>query len=241
MFKDENVQNFLNLFNELHQVIAARLRDDSEKNFGNLLKKAHRDRVITHYERQLNFYKDVRNLLTHDRLPSQKNILLPSDELLQDLISVKNTIEHPKKIGELFRTDVQAFNTNDTLGKILPNIRKNKISQFPLFAGKRLVGIITENGITNYLARHSEQDLSAIKEIPAVDIIASDERRKNYAVVAENKSIYEIEELFYHQIASGHGSFILLIAKNGKKNKPTPKDLIGVITPWDMPKLLRNK
>lgn len=241
MTNRDNYKAFNHIFNTIHEIIAERLSETVRTNFGKLLEKGknRNDKVILTYYDKLNFYRELRNILTHNSISKDEVIALPSDTLLNQMEEVLEKIKHPKKVKDLFIKNVVSFNASDSLKEVLIEVRRNGYSQFPVFKEGILIGIISENGITNFLARSIEEDIISINETKIEEIVSIDEMKNSFQVIKEAKSILDIESIFSKKISEGNSGFLLLIAKNGEIK--SPEDISGIITPWDLPVLLGNK
>jgi predicted transcriptional regulator len=60
-------------------------------------------------------------------------------------------------------------------------IKKHDYSQFPIYDEDEFVGLLTENGITRWLAKHVTQVLSLVdfEEIPVSALLQEEEMREN--------------------------------------------------------------
>jgi len=59
----------------------------------------------------------------------------------------------PELVIPRFQRDVTRISHRDTLVHVLNLVRKNDFSQFPVYREGRFVGLITENGITRWMAQ----------------------------------------------------------------------------------------
>jgi CBS domain-containing protein len=182
---NENVSRFNHAFNELQEVIAKKINKKIDTNFGTLLSDAQSkiDKVILTYIDNLDFYREFRNLLTHKTISGKEAIAIPSDLLIKEIEDITEKIKHPKKVKDLFLSSVTTFKEKDKLSSVLRVVKEKSYSQFPVFSGNKLIGIITENGITNFLASSLSEDLISIKDITVENIISSYETENLYEVI----------------------------------------------------------
>lgn len=239
--EQDNVREFIHVFNELQKVVAAKLDEDSDTNFGSLLYAAEekQDKVVLTYKRKLDIYRQFRNILVHSTLNEEESIANPSPSLIDEMKQVTEKIKHPKMVRDLFLEKVISFNQRDRLKDVLETIKENQISQFPVFHENKLVGLISENGITNFLANSIKDDTISISGTTVEDILKNDAEKDSYEIIPENQSIFDIEAIYSKKIEEGIVAYFLLIAKNEKVTGPD--DLSGIITPWDMPEIIENK
>ena len=237
----DNYQWFKHTFVTLQEVVAYRLGENPMTNFGGLLKiaKDRKDKVILTYYDKLNFYRELRNILEHKSVGKDDVIAVPSYTLITQMEEVINKIKFPKKVKDIFLKKVISFEPTDSLSKLLSAVNDNGYSQFPVFEQGKLVGIISENGITNFLSHSIEDDLISIKETTVKDVLTLDETKDAFSVISENKSIFDIESIFSKKVSEGNSAFLILISTNGIIE--TSEDIIGIITPWDLPELIKNK
>ncbi|MFI3621134.1 CBS domain-containing protein [Vagococcus fluvialis] len=234
---NNNVPKFNHAFNELHALIAEKTGENPNTNFGVLLDKAEKNnKIVKHYKQQLDVFRQFRNILTHKTYSETEAIAIPSDTLINEIQEITSKIKYSKKVKDLFESEVICFDIKDPIIDVLKAIEKNGYSQFPVFEEGKLKGIVSENGITNFLAKSISDDIISISEILVSDVIELDEKISAYKIINANKSIYDIEEMFS---SNGIANNILLITKDGKVN--SKEDFTGVITPWDMPKIINNK
>ncbi|SFC16990.1 Predicted transcriptional regulator with C-terminal CBS domains [Alkalibacterium subtropicum] len=236
-----NYQRFMHAFNELHNVIAKKVNRDPDTNFGELMGAAakKRDKVIEKYVDEIDFYRELRNLLTHNTINGNEAAAEPSESLIKEIESVTDKIRYSKQAKDLFLKRVRTFDVNDPLGKVLDVINHVRYTQFPVFDGDKLIGILSSIGVTKYLAKAMDKDISAIKKATVRQILEVEDEQDFYEVVPADTSVFDIEEIFSERIREGRTAYVLLIAKKDEIQKKS--DLIGIITPWDLPKVVANK
>lgn len=236
-----NYQRFMHAFNELHNVIAKRVNKEPDTNFGELMGAAakNRDKVIENYVDEIDFYRELRNLLTHHTINGDEAVAQPSDSLIEEIEMVTEKIKYSKRVKDVFLKRVRTFDMNDPLENVLDVINQVRYTQFPVFDGDKLVGIVSSIGVTKYLAKAMNKDIRSIKETTVKHILEVEDDQKLYEVISADTSIFTIEEIFSKRIKEGRTTYILLIAKGNKIEKKS--DLIGIITPWDIPRVVANK
>ena len=116
----------------------------------------------------------------------------------------------------------------DTLAAALKRIRMLDYSQFPIYDDGRFVGLLTENGITRWLAHRASTDPSPIA-LDAVDVHAIaklEERRPNHVFVEGSRRADDLGAMFADQELLE----AVLITRSGKASEP----LLGIATRWDV-------
>ncbi|MFV8253200.1 hypothetical protein ACNNLS_09225 [Aerococcus viridans] len=112
-------------------------------------------------------------------------------------------------------------------------------SQFPVFNNNELVGLISENGITHFLAESVAEDVISIVDTEVKDAIKLDEAKDSISIVNSNTLIHDVEEIFSKKLHEGNSIFAILVSSRGRKIK-TSDDIVGIITPCYLPIILDN-
>lgn len=245
MSKDNinNLSNYVRYtgeFNTLHDVLKSKL-NSKERNFGVLLSEGRRrkDKIINNYFDELDFHRGFRNILAHSHMSGKPPVAQPSDTVIEEIMILINKIKSPKKAFNLFKKDVKHFNYDDGLGEVLKFVNENQYSQFPVFEGNQLKGLITENGITQFLSRSVKDDIFLISETNVSDVITLDEAKDSWEIVSSNALLIDIKDVFSRKLNAGNSLFAILISNRGTVIEK-PEDIIGIITPWDLPEILKN-
>jgi predicted transcriptional regulator len=235
-----NYEKFLRAFNTLHETLGKKLNQPNLQ-FGALLKVAekNRDKVVLNYLSELDFYREFRNFLVHQATIDKPPVAEPNDFIIDEINDIIHRIENPKKVYELFLNEVIHFNMDDSLSKVLSVVNEKEYSQFPVFNQNELVGLISENGITRFLAKSVEDDIISIVETKIKDVINQDEAKNSISVVNSNTLIHDVEGIFNKKLHEGNSIFAILVSNRGHKIE-NPEDIVGIITPWDLPIILDN-
>lgn len=236
-----NYKRFMHAFNELQKVIAEKVGRDSDTHFGELLGVARKqkDRVIETYLTQIDFYRELRNILAHHTIDGGEVVAYPSEALIKEMETVTEKIKYNKKVEDLFLKRVRTFEVTDSLNDVLAIVNRVRYTQFPVFDQKELVGMLSSIGVTKYFAKEMNQNGIKISEATVGDILEVESELDFFAVIPADKSIFEIEELFLKKMKEGHIAHTLLITADGTVS--AKEDLIGIITPWDIPRVVASK
>jgi predicted transcriptional regulator len=97
-----------------------------------------------------------------------------------------------------------------------------------VFEDNRFLGMLTENGVTRWLARHVVRTLSLVEldEIFVSNVLQSEEVRKNHQFVPGDMRVDELSALFAKQALLE----AVLVTASGKQTE----DLLGIATRWDI-------
>ena len=230
----DSVERFLTEFNKLHDA----LRDKSGKNddFFSLLKLMEKDVVIRRFKDDLHIIRKLRNLLVHEKKSVAYDLAVPSEEVIEQLIFVREQLIQPVTAGEHFSRKVFCFNIGDSLERLLYFLDQKSLYQFPIFDQEGLTGVISHNGITNWLAHNYTKQPLDFSKVEIRDIVADEESYFHYEVIHPNTSLFDVEAMFSSNLLVGRSQYLILISD--KEEIEQWEDLQGIITPWDLPEVL---
>jgi predicted transcriptional regulator len=170
----------------------------------------------------------IRNVIVHDKTEPFHYPVVPTPSINEQLRKCKERLINPARALPTFQRTVETISINDTLTKVLKTINHRDYSQFPVYEDKRFLGMLTENGVTRWLARHVVRTLSLVEldEIFVSHVLQSEEARKNHQFVPGDMRVDEVSALFAKQALLE----AVLVTASGKQTE----DLLGMATRWDI-------
>jgi len=153
---------------------------------------------------------------------------IPAEGAIAELKRVLRSVTWLDSIGQRFGKKVEHVSSADHLGKVLELIRARDYSQFPVIDGGRLKGLLTENGITRWLAKNANgiDGRSGVHEVPVKDLLDADANRGAYEVVRVSMTIERAVECM-----SAQPTLEALLVRHGVR-RVIP--LRGIVTRWDI-------
>lgn len=238
----KEVGEFFAAYNRLHKTMmeVTGREDDS---FGSLLTymNAHNP-VIRHYYQQLDTIRELRNLLTHEKLSSDYELAYPSEEVVAFLDMVRKKLRSPGTAGQKFSGQVESLFMYQPLQSLFDLVNRENITKFPIFDKKGLSGVLSDNGITNWLARVAKDGIVDFHDYSIEDMVGRngdfDRSFKNFRVVSPETSLYEVEEIFAKELLKGKNPFVILLST--EENISSPSQIKGIITQWDLPQVRKE-
>ncbi len=227
------MEKFIAEFNRLHDALQDKA--GTTEDIFTLLKKMERDPVIRRYKDELHVIRKLRNLLIHEKKTIDYDIAIPSEKAIEQLKFIRKQIIQPATAGQFFSRRVFCFNADDSFKRLLYFVDKNHLYQFPIFDEEGLAGIISHNGITNWLAHNHSKGQVDLREVVIADIIADEETYYDYEVISPETTLFEVEEMFTKNLLKGRNQYLVLLSD--AVNIEQWEDIKGIITPWDLPKL----
>jgi predicted transcriptional regulator len=170
----------------------------------------------------------IRNLIVHERTDLNRHVVIPTLAVAEGLKHCKERLMNPARAVPTFQRTVEIISTHDTLSGVLKIIEERDYSQFPVYEDKRFRGLLTENGVTRWLARHVSQSVSSVRlgDIPVLQVLQNEEERKNLQFVRHDMRVDDVTALFAKQTLLE----AVLVTASGDDTE----NLLGIATRWDI-------
>lgn len=225
----EMIDRFLAAYNAIDKALRTRLKPRPDKSQSFVY-------VVDQYARRypswgdgqiLKQYADLRNFIVHEQTRPQQPLAVPTRAVVQTIEQVLERLNRRATIG-FGKKKVVSFELDDPLSKVLKTIGRTDFSQFPVYdTGHEFRGVLTENGITRWLANHiSKIALVDFDEERVRTVLKEEEPRKNYLFVPRDSSVDEVTSEFAHRPLLE----VVLITQNGRSSER----LLGLATRWDI-------
>ena len=224
----ESVQHFLAAYNALDGELRRRCQLGREIVFSRVLNDfavKHKGWVDVEYLRTVN---DLRNLLVHEPKRAYDYVAIPTTRMVTKLKEVCDRLLNPERVIPKFGRKVETVAPTNSLAQVLRQIAQRDFSQFPIYKDQKFSGLLTENGITRWLAHHVTSELSIIEleEVLVSRVIPEEEKRRNWQFVSRAETVEAVRELF----AEKELLEAVLITNSGKSHE----SLLGIATRWDI-------
>lgn len=221
----EQTRDFLRYFGEIEKELGKITGLDNGRHFAFYEKVEEASKklpVIRRFETELKTFGDLRNLLSHN---NASDIAVPSVKTVKRIETIWRNIAHPVTSMEMAHKDVVTLRDTDLLVDVLAAVDEKEFTHFPVYRGKEFLGLLTDNGITFWLARHRKHNSLTLDDVQIKDILDKDEKRQNYRFVSRKQSIFEVDDYFGDPLMEA-----LFVTENGKKSET----ILGIITGWDV-------
>jgi len=226
----EKLRNILSTFNRIDKLIKEKLNKNDDKGFIEDLEEIVKvNPIFKRYKKQLKKFAKLRNVIVHDTTSPSYVIAEPHDSVVEEIQHIENELRNPKKVYPMFGKEVVTFQITDKLVNVLRVIKEMDYTQFPLYDGEKFMGLLSENGITKWLAKNVEDGIFDGDTLLS-DVISFEEEENNFSFINREASIYEAKEAFRNYIDKGLELDALLITNSGSAHEK----LMGIITRWDI-------
>jgi predicted transcriptional regulator len=173
-------------------------------------------------------YAQLRNVIVHEKVEAYRYLSVPVLLVVEEIEEIRDRLLNPERIYPQFKVDVMTIQLSTSLSEVLKLISKHHFSQFPIYEAHKFCGLLTENGITHWLADHIVETMSLVElaDERVEAVLQNEEARANYEFVARDTLVDEVVAKFSDNI------FLeaVLISHSGK----TSQKLLGMITRWDI-------
>lgn len=228
---------FLALFNEL-EITLQKVLNSKETMFILLEQAKAQSRinpVSVHWD-LLYAARQLRNLLTHQTTTDIPEIAEPSTYLIETLKRIITQYKSPVSIMEYLKSQkaetIVTFKVGEALQAVLSVIKEKHYSQFPVFDDQQYVGLISENGITNWLAERVSDEQMLSRDLSTVtidEVLKLEEKNHRVTKIYKENNLFQLIELFEKS-----QSTVILVCKKQNLEMDTPDDIVGILTNSDI-------
>jgi predicted transcriptional regulator len=209
---------------------------DDEK-FWKLIKKekSHRFSPIRKYYKEVEAARKLRNVKTHFNGKNGTEIFEVSKEFVKFIEEkIIKPYEKEQRISTFLKSSsVMSLSSMDSVKTLLGEIRTKNYSQFPIFdEHEKFMGVISDNGIANWLAQ--QDSISHDVFNAKIEVLLAKEEEQRYAVVSTDDLVLTVLEKFD---LPSLPLCVLVVEKGAKKRDFTRKQLKHIVTRYDIPNL----
>ena len=227
-----NYNEFMSEFNRIEDFLKDLVNAKYNMPFYKLLEEAmKRDKLVKQFYQELRTMSDLRNIIAHG--DPNDPVALPSKSTLNRIRFIEDQFTNPLKVIDVFEKSVDAFDATDSLAEVLSEIDKYNYSQFPVARSGEFIGLITENGITNWLAASVREDIISIRNTTVQDVILGDEESGSYSFLLASDTLYDVIDKF-EEIRRKKNRTATIIVLNRKVSPVNVEDIYTILTPWDL-------
>lgn len=222
------ISRFLEAFNEIESYLRNYLDVDNFVSFTHMVSEYAKKNPAWRSEDSLRMVVDLRNALVHESRGLDEYLSVPLPHIVNLIEQIRDDFLFPKCVIPMYKRDVVKFYIDDPLAEILLAIKENNFSQFPIYQEGKFLGLITENGITRWLANYKGEAYPYIDlaDVYASDILNKEEERVNYHFLSRNATVLDAEnEFLKNKLLEA-----CLITEHGAETS----GLLGIITRWDI-------
>ena len=191
--------------------------------------------IIMTYKDELKDLSHLRNAIIHDKSFPEYAIAEPHISIVELIEKIANELVKPKKLIPFFEKKVKTFQKDDKIIDVLREVKKKRYSQFPVYDQERFVGLVTNRGITGWIASNMDNDRTAYLDGKLSDVLTYESNNEQkYVFMNKDQNVYDVREKYLqHTDIYSTRLEAVLITENGD---PSEK-LLGIVTPYDLMKI----
>lgn len=231
---NDKIERFISAYNVIEQFLRNELNEGNERGFKYLVSDYQYKYPKLRFLDDLKNLTALRNSLVHGKTAPYQYLSVPISEVVENIERIKERLTNPEMVLPRFQKKVDTVDINDSLFDLLQLINENHYSQFPVYEDNVFKGLITENGITKWLAGATDSiNKVNLKEIMIKDMLDKQERRtksSNALFIKRDTSIEHLINYFSDNISVE----AILITHTGKEDQ----SLLGIVTVSDILDLL---
>lgn len=227
----ELIDRFIEAYNGIQKHLARELRVDPGDQLFRLI-DSYGDRHRSWAGADGRWLRDVaplRNVLVHDRLPGSPYLAVPLLQVVERIERILEGLAHPRTAYAAFGHVVLTLDVRATIAEALSYVREYEYSQFPVYGDGGFAGLLTENGLTRWLARisaHPETSIVDLEEQPVGVVLELEETQDSWRFARRDAPVDKIATLF----AETPLLEAVLITHSGCQQEK----LLGIATRWDV-------
>jgi predicted transcriptional regulator len=224
----QRVDQFVHSYNAIDSELRRRLRKTKKIKFIDLVSEFEKSGGDKNDAECLRRAATLRNFIVHEPQNADDICAIPTARMVETIGAVSNRLLNPEKVVPRFARKVETVSPDHTLASVLKIIARRDFSQFPVYSGTKFKGLLTENGLTRWLAKHVSTTLSLVEleEVFVGQLLREEEQRRNHEFIKREHRTEEVR-LIFRQNSLLEAA---LITKTGNRREP----LDGIITRWDI-------
>ena len=227
-----NADRYIQAYKELETTVRSIFQLSQEISISHFLRN---ERSAAFLRTEIQYCQDVRNLLQHrEKISGSYYPIIPTDEMVA---YIQNTIERLRnrpRCSSIAIPQSQIFSAamEDNLRQTINTMRKHRYTHVPILDAKRVIGVLSENSIFNYVVDEGIVDIDDNLIIRDLGKHVSMNQGDVEVFSFQPASLFvdELEEVFEKEFRKGNRLGMVFLTANGRANQ----DVTGILTPWDV-------
>ncbi len=225
----EMVERFETTLNAIHKVLRALIGADGHVPFlESVTRYASARPYWTESAEFLRQIAKLRNFIVHERTRPYGYLAVPVPVVITRLGQIYAELTEPRRAIPVFQRSVVTVGSETRLTEVLHLIATHDFSQFPVYENRVFRGLLTENGITRWVAHHAlgGKAIVRLEGVLACELLGDEETRSNVAFVKAITPVADVRLMFSQQG--------LLEAALFTEAGSESSALLGIATRWDI-------
>jgi predicted transcriptional regulator len=217
-------------FNQIHGVLKRMNPHEYNDAFMKLLTEtSQKHRYIQNFFYELRQFAKLRNALVHEKLKVRTYIATPSVEVVKLIEKIAGLLIKPPAVMNIASKSVATIDLTTTIEEVIQLMHQSSYNQLPVYENGVFVFLLTEDGLTSWLASSIQNGTIHLNGHTARDI-QDYEKEHNVAFVGRYLDIFELEDMYEEAFQNHKKLEAVIVTETGS---PLEKP-IGIITTWDL-------
>jgi CBS domain-containing protein len=194
---------------------------------------AERDPAVRRYKDDLKEFADLRNAIVHERTDGHP-IAEPNSRAVREMERIEVHLTSPPKVLPIFQKEVVGVEVDTPISQAVALMKAGAFSQLPVNRSGRFVGLLTANTVTRWLGASVKDEIVSLTETMVGEVLRHTEDGENHVFLNGEASLFAVLSKFDDFGKRGKPLDAILLTYDGKTERP----LLGIITIYDVPKIL---
>ena len=200
---------------------------------GSAIAKLQRRQEFSNIHQELDYIRDVRNLLTHRPRIGEFYAVEPTDAMLSLLEKLIDRLEHPLSAIRIAvpLEDVLSASLDSPVLDSLEKMYKRAFSHMPILEDGKVVGVFSGSSLMNCVLYKHIMFSGDLKFRDIKDTFTFDQHpSETFRFVSRDTLVSDISDMFDEALQQEERIGMIFVTENGKSDE----ELLGIITAWDV-------
>ena len=200
---------------------------------GSAIAKLQRRQEFSNIHQELDYIRDVRNLLTHRPRIGEFYAVEPTDAMLSLLEKLIDRLEHPLSAIRIAvpLEEVLSASLDSPVLDSLEKMYKRAFSHMPILEDGKVVGVFSGSSLMNCVLYKHIMFSGDLKFRDIKDTFTFDQHpSETFRFVSRDTLVSDISDMFDEALQQEERIGMIFVTENGRSDE----ELLGIITAWDV-------
>ena len=200
---------------------------------GSAIAKLQRRQEFSNIHQELDYIRDVRNLLTHRPRIGELYAVEPTDAMLSLLEKLIDRLEHPLSAIRIAvpLEEVLSASLDSPVLDSLEKMYKRAFSHMPILEDGKVAGVFSGSSLMNCVLYKHIMFSGDLKFRDIKDTFTFDQHpSETFRFVSRDTLVSDISDMFDEALQQEERIGMIFVTENGKSDE----ELLGIITAWDV-------
>ncbi|MBO7729756.1 MAG: CBS domain-containing protein [Lachnospiraceae bacterium] len=223
-------EQFLDLYKKLENTANTHYHTPGS---GSAIAKLQRRQEFSNIHQELDYIRDVRNLLTHRPRIGEFYAVEPTDAMLSLLEKLIDRLEHPLSAIRIAVPieEVLSASLDSPVLDSLEKMYKRAFSHMPILEEGKVAGVFSGSSLMNCVLYKHIMFSGDLKFRDIKDTFTFDQHpSETFRFVSRDTLVSDISDMFDETLQQEERIGMIFVTENGKSDE----ELLGIITAWDV-------